>query len=356
MFSKQNKISLLMYALMLCMITGNLYGISVTDALGRSVQFDKAPVRIVVAGRGLLMVADAMYLFPGASSRIVALEKITQGKDNFLSVVDPQFHKKVVLPIEVGPEQIAAAKPDAVILKSYMYQKLGRPLESLGIKVVCLDFETPQQYERDILTLGRIFQNDARGRQIISFYNTRLERIKGALDKLHEDKKPSVLLMYYSERDGKVAFNVPPPSWMQTILVESAGGRPIWKGAAAGKGWKKVGFEQIAVWDPDLIFITAYFNDVDEVVQKLYDDSTWCALQAVRENRLYAFPADYYSWDQPDPRWILGLLWLATKIHPDAFSDIDIMEEIKVFYKELYGQDESAYYRYIHPLLNGDLP
>jgi len=331
-------------------------GFPVTDARGRTQEFESAPRRIVLAGRGLHMIADACYLFPEASSRIVAVERIIQGKGNFLTVVDPRFQEKTVLAVNSGPEQIAAVRPDAVLLKSYMEESLGRTLATLGLPVIYLDLETPEQFTRDLMTLGSLFGNEQRARDIVAFFRTRTMLIGRAVEKLGENAKPETLLLYYSERDGKIAFNVPPPSWMQTILCELAAGRPVWRGVGAGKGWIKVGLEQIAAWNPDQIFITAYFNDGEKIVSGLYADAGWRELEAVKTRKLHAFPGDYYTWDQPGPRWILGLMWLASKLHPDLFPEMDIYGEIRTFYRELYGLDERSYLELIQPFLSGDLP
>jgi iron complex transport system substrate-binding protein len=331
-------------------------GFTVTDALGRTVTFPHPPGRIALAGRGLTIVTDAVYLFPQASSRLVAVGKITQGQGDFVPLIDPNYDGKIKLEVDVGPEQVAATQPDAVLLKSYMAEKLGQPLESLGIPVVYLDFETPEQYQHDLRMLGQLFQDQDRARQVIAFYQERTERVLKALAGLDEGQKPRLLLLYYTDRDGEVAFNVPPLTWMQTLLVGMAGGRPAWQGAQLGKGWTKVSFEQIAAWDADQIYIVAYFNDVEQVVERLKADPQWQALRAVREGKLYAFPGDFYSWDQPDPRWILGLTWLAAQVHPERFPDLDLGQEIRTFYRELYGLDEAAYQEHILPNLKGDLP
>jgi iron complex transport system substrate-binding protein len=302
------------------------------------------------------MVVDAMYLFPEAHSRLVAFERITQGRGNYLEIIDENYKEKKILPVDVGIEQIASHKPDAVILKSALAQKLGTPLESLGINVVYLDFETPEQYNRDIRTLGGLFQNRPRAEEIVTYFNEKTFRIGKALSSVRDNQKPRVLLLYYSERDGKIAFNIPPARWMQTMLVELAGGYPVWKDTKLGRGWTKIGFEQIAVWDADIIFITAYFNDVEDIVKQLNADFRWQALKSLKKGQLYAFPADFYSWDQPTPRWILGLIWMANKIHPENLQDFNIMEEISTFYRKMYSLEEEQYFRHVHPILKGDLP
>jgi iron complex transport system substrate-binding protein len=328
-----------------------LFGMEIADSLGRTVHFEQPPQRIVIAGRGLLMVADAVYLFPEARKRVVGIEKISQGRDSFLSILDPGYDERKVLPFDVGPEKIASMHPDVVLLKSYMRHKLGRRLERLGISVLYLDLETPLQYTRDILTLGRLFDNENRAREIIAFYEARLKTIEDGLAEFGAAERPGTLLLYYDERGGNRAFNVPPRTWMQTILVERAGGRPVWSQMKGGGGWTKVSFEQIAAWDAEYIFVTSYFTDASEVVAQLNSDPLWKSLHAVQNGRLYPFPADYFSWDQPDPRWILGLTWLAVRLHPEKFAHIDIAEEARIFFRDLYFLDEEDYFKYIYTLL-----
>lgn len=331
-------------------------GFTLTDALGRSVAFQAPPQRIALAGKANLLIADALYLFPQAVERVGVLGKAGQGTGNFLAVVDPQYDQKPKLETEVGPEQVAAEKPDAVVLKSYLAESLGKPLEALGIPVVYVDFETPEQFTRDLNILGQLFQDPARAQEVSQYYQSRVERVSRALDGLAEAQKPRVLLLYYNDRDGQVAFNVPPLGWIQTRMVELAGGAPVWKDANPGKGWTKVSLEQIAAWDADQIFIISYFQPVDQVVAGLKADPQWQALRAPQEGKLYGFAGDLLSWDQADTRWILGLTWLAGKLHPQRFPGLDMRQEAQDFYQELYGLDAALFQNSIQPRLSGDLP
>ena len=76
-------------------------------------------------------------------------------------------------------------------------------------------------------------------------------------------------MLYYNDKDGNVAFNVPPASWMQTRMVEMAGGDPVWTEANLGGGWTQVSLEQIAAWDADQIFIIAYNQNALDVTEAL---------------------------------------------------------------------------------------
>jgi iron complex transport system substrate-binding protein len=330
-------------------------GFTVTDALGRKVEFKAPPTRIAVTGKALFMIADAIYLFPEAGSRIVALGNTAQGKYSFAKALDPRFAEKIALDNNAGAEQIAVANPDAVILKSSMAGSIGKAVETLGIPVVYIDFETPEQYVRDIGTLGAIFQNEARAKQLVAAFQARVDRVAKALAGIGEGQKPRTLVLYYNEQGGAVSFNVPPLGWMQSTQVRLAGGRAAWEGAQLGQGWTKVSIEQIASWDPDQVYVIAYTVKPEEVVAKLKADPQWAGLSAVKKSAIYAFAGDYYSWDQPDPRWILGVDWLAAKLHPDKFQGFDMKADIKSFYRDFYAMDDAAFKATIEPYIGSAL-
>lgn len=328
---------------------------SVTDALNRTVTFEKTPERIVLVGRALFMVADAIYLFPEAGSNIVALGATNQGTGNFIPLIDVNYDAKTLLDNSAGAEQIAAEQPDLVIMKSMSAESLGAPIETLGIPVLYLDFETAEQYQRDLATLGQLFQNPAKAEELAAWYQGKVDAVTSALSGLTDEQKPRTLLLYYSDKDGTTAFNVPPMGWMQTYLIQTSGGTPVWEDANPGSGWTTVNLEQIAAWNPEVVFVVSYFVPVNDVVDQMKTDPQWMLLDAVKNNKLIAFATDVYSWDQPDTRWALGLGWVAAKLHPDLFPDYDATTEAKAFYNDLYGMDNAAFESNILPLFKGDI-
>jgi iron complex transport system substrate-binding protein len=329
---------------------------NVTDALGRTVTFTKVPERIVVVGKALFMIADAIYTFPEAGDKIVAMGSAKQGANDAVALIDPNgASKETLVGDTVGAEQIAAVTPDLVIMKSSNKDKLGTPLEALGITVVYLDFETPEQYTRDLTTLGQIFQNEARANELIKYYTDKTEAVTKATASLTDAQKPSVLVVYYNSKDNTVSLNVPPLSWIQTTQVIDAGGNPVWKDSELGKSWTTVTIEQIASWNPEYIFVVSYFTPISDVLATLKADSQWSELKAVKDNKLIGFASDVYSWDQADTRWILGLTWMAGRLHPDLFPNLDIKAEAQNFYQTLYNMDSATFESKIVPLFSGDL-
>jgi len=183
--------------------------ITLTDASGKEVSFSAPPERLVFAGRASQILIHAAYLFPEAIDRIAGMEQRVQRKNSMLPLIDPKYEEKTQFERDAAAEQIAPVQPDAVLMKTYMADRLGDPLEQLDIPVIYLDLETPEQFFRDVESLGVLLDNPGRAEEVKSFYQARLNQVETALNGLKTEDRPSVLLIQYDTRSGEVAFNVP---------------------------------------------------------------------------------------------------------------------------------------------------
>jgi iron complex transport system substrate-binding protein len=139
--------------------------------------------------------------------------------------------------------------------------------------------------------------------------------------------------------------------------VQTAGGNPVWLEAVQGSdGYTLVNFEQIARWNPDKIFIIVWHTlETEQVIRELKSDLQWSALKAVANGQLYAFPSDIFNWDTAEMRWILGMNWLATRIHPERFRDIDMKSELMAFFGQIFGMNKAAIEAVILPKVKMDV-
>lgn len=325
-------------------------GFSVTDALGREVKFDSVPQRIVVAGKSSPLIIDALYLFPEAAERVLSYGTGNQTSMAFLKLIDPKIEEKTAFESNVGAEQIAPLNPDLVILKDVVRDSLGTTLETMGLKVIYVNLETPESFLKDIKVLGQVFGDTTRADEIVAYYQSKVSRVTDALKDLKPEAQPKTLLLLYSAKGGTVAFKVAPTSWLQTQMVQMAGGTPAWLDITNQDGWNVVTLEQIAAWKPETILIVDYSCKAVDTVATLTADPQWQGLDAVKNGKFYAFPCDFISWDQPDSRWTLGLTWLAAKLHPDLFTSVNMTDEITNFYQTLYGLDSTTITEKVLPL------
>lgn len=324
----------------------------ITDSAGNVVELDTLPARVVVAGKASPFTLSTTYLFSEAIDRVVAQEVRGLTMPEFLGVIDPKYEEKIKLEMDASAEQIAPVNPDIVITKNYVVKSLQEPLSKLGIPVVGLNMETPQVFYKDIDMLGQLFGAPQRAAEINAYIQEKVSVVEAAMSGLTDEQKPSVLVIQYSEREGEIAFKVPPASFMQTTMVIDGGGLPIWsEGDEGGSDWIVVNFEQIAAWNPDIILVINYNGNPQETAEMLMQNDTWKELKAVKDGKVVGFGKDYQGWDLPDPRWILGYTWVATKMQPERMADVDITAMVVDFFKFMYGLTDEQIETSIMPLV-----
>jgi len=99
--------------------------------------------------------------------------------------------------------------------------------------------------------------------------------------------------------------------------------------------------EQLFSWDPEVIVVDNHGNFPDLVIADMYKEkSRWASLQAVINRELHRIPAGVFFLDKGTTTTLM-LLWLANVLQPELFTDINIEEEIKYYYREFYSYDLS---------------
>jgi iron complex transport system substrate-binding protein len=308
--------------------------------------------RVVLGGRAVAMVADAIYAFPAARQSVVAIAGTDQGLGAFLEAVDPGFLAKPTLDRTAGAEAYAALRPDLVIVKSAMKASLGVGLAALAIPALYLNLESPEDYYAELAILGSVFGSQARAAELSRYYQDIVGRTEAAAAAAASAglAAPRVLVM----QAGAGSYQVPPDSWMQTRLVELAGGKAVWKGANPGNGWATVGPEQILAWNPDLVVLISYKEDSKALAEAFKADKRFASMTALRNGAVLGYAQDFYSWDQPDTRWGLGLLWLSKSLYPAQSASLSIESEARRFFKLFYELDDARFDAVIKPRLAGD--
>ncbi|PKO15793.1 MAG: hypothetical protein CVU39_09730 [Chloroflexi bacterium HGW-Chloroflexi-10] len=334
-------------------IAPDLSSLSFVDGTGKQVNLPGIPQRIVVAGKATPYVLDTLYMFPEIASKLIALEVRGFDTQAFLELVDPKVQVKTFLDLDSGPEQIAPHNPDLVILKNISLGKLGATLEEINIPVMGLNLETPEAFYADLQALGIVLGNQPRADELVAFYQSQQDMVAKMVAGLSAEEKPSVLVLQYTEDGSDVTFTVPPAAYLQTTMIQNAGANPVWLDADGGAdGWIQVSLEQIAAWDPEMVFVVHYGGDSNTVAQTLMESPLWQDLQAAKTGQIYGYPADFASWDLIDPRWILGEQWLVKIIQPERAKELDLIAQVKDFYRVAFGLSDQAIEESVLPKLD----
>ncbi len=189
--------------------------------------------------------------------------------------------------------------------------------------------ENPESLIQGILLVGEIMNRSERAAAITEYYRAKLDYIRQKTADIRPRKK-----VYFA---GPNALTTAGGDFFQHFIIEYAGGENV---AAANRGgWATVSMEQLLEWNPDFIFIGRYGT---ARVESFTGDSRLSSIAAVQKNQVYM--SRYYigSWDVPTPESLLGIMWLANKLYPEAVA-FDMAAEMREFYERCYGYvpDES---------------
>jgi len=321
----------------------------VQDALDRTIEFSEYPERIVVAGKQTPMLANFIYLFT-LDEKLLAIENRSQSPDKFLELIDDEYQTKLIFEKGAGVEQMAPLNPDLVILKTSMKDEIGIGLEEVGIPVIYVSFENIDEINNDIRVIGKVLDEDERAEEIILEYKKIYSEINDRL--ISETNGKDVLILQATNIDQKYSFQVPSSGWLQTKMTENLKSNPVWVSESLSGGWTEVNIEQILNWNPDNIFIINYRGQSNEITMGLENDELWKRFISSNEANLSPFPYDFTSWDQPDPRWILGYTWMASELYPEQIGREYLLETVKKFYTFFYGLKEEFIESEIIPLIS----
>lgn len=334
--------------------TAGTGAVEAVDAAGRRVQLEKPARRVLVAGKAPFAIEDALYLFPTVRKKCEVVVPggkggaQRRGTGRFTDVFRAGKGGGAALS-EGNAEEILAKEPDLVLLKTSS-RMFGESLEATGVKEAYLGLESAEDWFRDLETLGALLGAEQEANALETYYREVLERV-GAMV---VEKPARVLVVQYNAARGAGACRVPPPDWIQTWMVERAGGIPVWKDAVTPGQWGAVSTEQVLAWDPDAVLVACYGESASDAAAALGADPVWRETRAFKNGRVHAFPGDWLSWDQPDARWGLGLSWVAKTLYPQLRGDIDLEAELVRFYG-LYGLDAAWVAENARPLVKEPL-
>lgn len=119
--------------------------------------------------------------------------------------------------------------------------------------------------------------------------------------------------------------------WYEVYL---AGGNLL--GPEENSNFPEITAEQLYSWDPDIILVDNHGDSPELVIKSMYkENGKWSTLKAVINQELYRIPSGVFFLDKGSTTTLL-VMWMATLMHPELFSDIDMVEEIKYYYNEFY--------------------
>lgn len=317
----------------------------VTDQLGRQVEIPRKINRAVVLMHHALDVVAEL----GAQDQVVGILKdwkkylpagFQQAWPGIEKLSTPGDLRK-----SINIEELLALNPDVVIITHYMIEKTGKQIAALGVPVIGISMYKADYQEAAVLNpelkdagasyseglkegvrlLGEVFGKQQRAEKLLAHVFQNRELVRQRLGSIPSDQRISTYMAYpnlYSMGTGKYA----------SMIMELAGGRNV---AMELKGYSQVSMENVLQWNPQVIFTQARYS---YVADEIMGSDQWQSIDAVKNKKVYITPEYVKPWGHPCPESVgLGELWMAKKLYPEKFRDIDLQGYVDDFYQTFYG-------------------
>lgn len=316
----------------------------VTDQLGRQVTIPDRVNRVVVLQHqtlNLLVQLDATNTMVG----ILGNWKQQLG-DGYQRLV-PQLATIPALGdlTHVDVEKLVALHPQVVFVTNYAPKEMIDQIQNLGIAVIAISLRSgdekqqgelnPQLQDEDqaynqglkdgIRLIGDVVNHQPQAEALIK---ATFDQRQQTADRLKDIPANRRIRAYMANPDlttygsGKYTG----------LMMAHAGALNV--AASTVKGFKQVSMEQIIAWNPQVIFVQdRYPKVIDEINQQ----PAWQAVDAVKNHRVYLMPEYAKAWGYPMPEALaLGELWMAKKLYPEKFSDMDMQKRADSWYQRFY--------------------
>ena len=316
----------------------------ITDQIGRQVTIPDHVDRVVVLQHQTLNLLVQM----NATDKIVGvMANWKQQLGDGYARLAPELNHMATLGdlTHVDPEKLVALHPQVVFVTNYAPQEMIDSITALGIPVVAISLRHDEPGEKakmnpsirdeemaydkglreGITLIGEIVNKPAEAKALITATDQGRKIVSDRLKDVPAEKR----IRAYMANPELTTYG----SGKYTgLMMLHAGAVNV--AAATVKGFKTVSMEQIIAWDPQVIFVQARYPSV---VNEINSSPQWQAIDAVKNHRVWLMPDYAKAWGYPMPEAMgIGELWMAKKLYPQKFQDVDMNKLANKWYQRFY--------------------
>lgn len=323
--------------------------ITVIDHAGNEVIVPAEINRIVVGG--ILPLPSVLTVFFDSAEKIVGMSpaSMTAAENGLLGELYPEILNAETDFIDgsvLNIEEVIALNPD-VFFYSAGSTQMAEQLEEAGIPAVAIsvnkwEYNTIETLNNWIDLLSEMFPENDKAEICRNYSNNIYNMIQEKVADIPDDEREEVFFLFqYSDSEistsGKSFFG---QFWADAIGAKNVAEEITTDNSVV------ISMEQIYNWNPSLIFITNFTSaQPEDIYNNTIGTYDWSAIQAIENERIYKMPLGMYRSYTPGVDTPITLMWLAKSAYPEIFADIDITQETKNYYQEVFNitlTDEQA--------------
>lgn len=274
-----------------------------------------------------------MAMLDGCEGLVGCDYDVNSERDAWLFELCPAAKDLTVVTEEITAEEVANLNVDVVFWQNSNCEELAQQCISLGIPAVNINFTDYDTMKQSVSIAADVLGTDS-AREKANAFNEYLDQtiaqIQGVSQNIPDADKLRVVNLRNVEElraDGKGTVA---DTWIECIGAINV----VSEHNLEGNQYLEV--EQLYEWDPDIIVSSG--NGDDEI---MYNDEKFASLSAVKNKKVYINPNGIFYWNRYSVETPLQLYWASSVFYPDQYSDIDVNEKIKEFYKEFFDYEIS---------------
>jgi iron complex transport system substrate-binding protein len=303
---------------------------AVNDMMGRQVRVPDPLVRVALFGGPTGQIAYVL----GAQRQLCAITASLKGSE-LIGSFDPLI-RKLAAPRStsghVNVEELLIADPQLVIAGN-----LDGSIVEKKTKIPVAYTESTMAHGYDLLRdeirfYGDVFQKEARAERYLDYLDKTLAYLKARTKDIPKARRKMVLNGYGPNHLVTLGGDTFMHERIEIAGCVDAAAGVSTAGAKEGlhSGLAEMSMERVLGWNPDIVVIDS--GEPEDV----YKDPRWKSIKAVQTRSVFKQPVGAFIWDRPTAEAaVLYPLWLAKNAYPERFKDLDMIREIKRFYREI---------------------
>ena len=319
---------------------------TILDGDGQEVEIPNEVKTCVVVGIYPLPAAIANYL--GSGEKIIGMDAFAKAaaEHGLLGKLYPEILKAKTDFMdgeELNIESLLALKPD-VVFHSAENDKVREMLKNAGIPAIGVharkhEYNCIETYNDWFELLHRVFPGEGPDSSEVTAYSQKVyDQIQDRIKDIPEDERVRALSIFRYADDKLLVSG---KSFFGNWWITSTGGINVASDVEAN-GPQPVNMEQVLSWNPEVIFITNFSGAMPEdLYSNAIGGDDWSTISAVQNQRVYKMPLASYRTFTPGVDTPVTMLWTAKQLYPEQFSDVDIAQEFKNYYKEMFNVELS---------------
>ena len=321
----------------------------IVDHAGYEVEVPYEIERIAVGG--ILPLPSVLAVFFDSADKIVGMapNSMSAAENGLLGELYPEIlnaETGYINGSDVNLEELMKLDPDVVFYNASQKEQ-GDQLRNAGFAAVAIsvnkwEYNSIETLNEWIKLLSEIFPDNEKSELVANYSKEIYDMVQGRVAEIPEEERERVFFLYkYTDTSMETSG----ANFFGQFWADAAGAVNVAEELTTDNQ-VAANMEQIYTWNPSTIFIT---NFTEAQPEDLYTNAIgnydWSAIDAVQNEKVFKMPLGMYRSYTPGVDTPVTLLWFAKTTYPELFEDIDMVQETKDYYMEVFGvelTDEQA--------------